>query len=1294
MAGSPSLIGQTPSQNGFLGSYFNSLDFSQRVLVRVDSEVDFNWQTQSPGQGVNRDGFSVTWQGALTPEFSEEYTFLINSDGLVNLWIDDVLLVDGSRSPTSRTHSGKILLSSGQSYQLKLDYVHASGAAFARLFWTSSSRSLEIIPKERVTLQSEDINFPPMVQVPPVQNVSPPSMDLLLAGNVVDDDFSGRGQIGRDYGSVAWSQSSGPGEVQFEDASNLVTRATFPLMGEYVLNLEAVDDAGQSSNADMVVMVDNPPWPMHHIDNFSWNHNSLSPGDVNGDGFDDYAVMHEGPDTYTVVFHPGSEGNDKALWPITQIGRGGNPEYSYIADFDGDGNMDVVGGGGADGSQPPGVKVFWGPAPGSSMDGSAWTDSGVFPQTANKGHILFIEAHDINSDGLVDIVVGGRLQNNPRVWAGLYWLEAPQDPEVRRNPSAWEFHYIDDALMSGHGFVFTDIDQDGDNDFVVANADWNTPESEERVLWYENPGNGTPAQFGPWPRHVIYRGDEFFAKPQVGVGDLNGDGLIDLCVQVEREIFYFRKTGLNPVTWDRMVIPKPAYTQWLNRPTKIADLNGDGQLDIVGMLIHNFGDFPEGMASVFWMEYTGDDPTADNWVTHVIKWSNGSQTGQNFRGEKWDHLRFLDMDRDGDLDIIGNCEEHYDSGRRTLVGAVWFENRLNEAAYTYTEDSNGLTVIEAENYSAMSDGDWFIHTEHEGYTGEGYLVEFHTEDQPAQDWNQSGGVGYEVILEGGEYEIWVRRGVPSNWGRRGGEKSNSVWLGINGQVMGESFFDDSPEGFDGWTWVNQLEDGSPLTVSLPEGRHHLNLQGREGGYAIDQIVIAQVGAIFNRDDTYDWGGQYAVVKVGALVAPDNVFVNNTEVPLFIELRSIPIPADGKTYVRDVNIFVGQSGLPMNADGTPVDPADTMEGLTTTTNDGVNNNSITGIDSWNINNGAGRNATSPEWETRMFGGMDTFTSTNGDGVDFIMIEQGGNDDLWVKPVFPDGTTGQYVKLADGDGPEWGNTGLETLAGAPGNGQKIVGLGWKVEDLLDADGNNLAPDTEILGLRFNDPAQGDDPALDPLLVVAVIIGEDTTPRAVGEMAGSNTITLAADPTADITVGKLVQLEDGTTLGKIASIAGRVLTLEAPLPVPIPGQAPLTFVDAPDAATGKFINISTRAMVGTGDDVMIGGFIIGEGLQQVLVEAIGPELADRGVAGALADPVLTITAADGTVLMINDNWEDSQGQLVRHLWGGSPNVAAGSASSAAVLTLEPGNYTAKVQGKDGTTGVALVEVYQMDN
>ncbi len=130
------------------------------------------------------------------------------------------------------------------------------------------------------------------------------------------------------------------------------------------------------------------------------------------------------------------------------------------------------------------------------------------------------------------------------------------------------------------------------------------------------------------------------------------------------------------------------------------------------------------------------------------------------------------------------------------------------------------------------------------------------------------------------------------------------------------------------------------------------------------------------------------------------------------------------------------------------------------------------------------------------------------------------------------------------------------------------------------------------------------------------------------------------------------------------------------------------------GDLVNISTRAVVGMGDDVMIGGFIISNGPKRVLVQAQGPELANAGLANALADPVLTvIRQSDSTELMMNDDWEDSQGQEVTDAWGGNPNLEVGSLSSAAILTLDPGSYTAKVEGKDGTTGVALVEVYDLD-
>ena len=152
-------------------------------------------------------------------------------------------------------------------------------------------------------------------------------------------------------------------------------------------------------------------------------------------------------------------------------------------------------------------------------------------------------------------------------------------------------------------------------------------------------------------------------------------------------------------------------------------------------------------------------------------------------------------------------------------------------------------------------------------------------------------------------------------------------------------------------------------------------------------------------------------------------------------------------------------------------------------------------------------------------------------------------------------------------------------------------------------------------------------------------------------------------------------------------------------------LEFWQPTAGAEGRFVNISTRALVETGEEVMIAGFIIENGARPVLIQAVGPELANSGIANALADPVLTViqtsegepprAALDPPIeFMVNDNWEDSQGELVSDIWGGSPNLTAGSLSSAAVLTLGPGEFTAKVEGKDGITGVAIVEVYGIDS
>ena len=141
---------------------------------------------------------------------------------------------------------------------------------------------------------------------------------------------------------------------------------------------------------------------------------------------------------------------------------------------------------------------------------------------------------------------------------------------------------------------------------------------------------------------------------------------------------------------------------------------------------------------------------------------------------------------------------------------------------------------------------------------------------------------------------------------------------------------------------------------------------------------------------------------------------------------------------------------------------------------------------------------------------------------------------------------------------------------------------------------------------------------------------------------------------------------------------------------GVALVEVYDLSQAVMAKLANISTRASVGTGSDIVIAGFILGNnnGLDQIIVRGIGPSLTSLGVPNALANPTLELRDSNAAVLISNNDWQDDPVQAAQLTAAGL--APADPLESGIAIALSPGAYTALLSGVNNTTGVGLVEVY----
>jgi hypothetical protein len=202
-------------------------------------------------------------------------------------------------------------------------------------------------------------------------------------------------------------------------------------------------------------------------------------------------------------------------------------------------------------------------------------------------------------------------------------------------------------------------------------------------------------------------------------------------------------------------------------------------------------------------------------------------------------------------------------------------------------------------------------------------------------------------------------------------------------------------------------------------------------------------------------------------------------------------------------------------------------------------------------------------------------------------------------------------------------------------------------------------------------------------SLAINDDWKTRPDGSSQQAEIQATTIPPTNNLEAA-LVRTLPGNNAGYTAIVRGKNNTT---------GIGVVEAYDLDTAANSRLANISTRGLVETGDDVLIGGFIPGNGVTKVVIRAIGPTLVNAGVPDPLQDPTLALVNGSGTTLATNDDWktkaDGSSQQAEIEATTIPPND---NRESALVASLAPGNYTAVVRGKNNTIGIAVVEVYNI--
>lgn len=398
------------------------------------------------------------------------------------------------------------------------------------------------------------------------------------------------------------------------------------------------------------MFVSDTPWKRHAIDNSSRGADGIRTADINGDGLLDLTTGWEEGGVIRVYLNPGPEKSHEP-WPAVTVGRVKSPEDAVFADLDGDGNVDVVSS--CEGNTQN-VFVHWAPSRDKLFDESAWKTEPI-PALAKKTRWMFCLPLQIDGRRGIDLVLGSKAPN-----AVVGWLQAPN--ENPRDLSAWKWHELYKAgwIMSivplngqsdgqaeprtrdpiGTSFLVTD--RKGPNrglylfehpgfPSVQQNQKWNIQRlggADHEVMFLDHRPMPAPG----WETIVATRNNEVlgFARPEAVAPGQEQPPLFELAATIPLA----ENTGnFKAVRW--------------------CDVDLDGRLD----LIYSCEGATGNKSGVVWLKQTDS--------AKGIVWQRNEISGPE--GIKFDLIQLIDLDADGDLDVL-TCEE------RDNLGVIWYEN--------------------------------------------------------------------------------------------------------------------------------------------------------------------------------------------------------------------------------------------------------------------------------------------------------------------------------------------------------------------------------------------------------------------------------------------------------------------------------------------------------------------------------------------------------------------------------------------------------------------------------------------